>query len=87
MNGAWTNTANTVAGMQWAPDVIYNKTMKKWCMYMSLNGDYWCSTIVCFTSEDLEGPWVYQGPVICGGFSGKFGHNGYATADDWKIQI
>ena len=51
---------------------------------MSLNGDYWCSTIVCFTSEDLEGPWVYQGPVICGGFSGKFGHNGYATADDWK---
>lgn len=84
MNGAWTNTANTVAGMQWAPDVIYNKTMKKWCMYMSLNGDYWCSTIVCFTSEDLEGPWVYQGPVICGGFSGKFGHNGYAAADDWK---
>ena len=84
VNGAWTNTANTVAGMQWAPDVIYNKTMKKWCMYMSLNGDYWCSTIVCFTSEDLEGPWVYQGPVICGGFSGKFGHNGYATADDWK---
>lgn len=84
VNGAWTNTANTVAGMQWAPDVIYNKTMKKWCMYMSLNGDYWCSTIVCFTSEDLEGPWVYQGPVICGGFSGKFGHNGYAAADDWK---
>lgn len=84
VNGNWTNTANTVAGMQWAPDVIYNKTMKKWCMYMSLNGDYWCSTIVCFTSDDLEGPWVYQGPVICGGFSGKFGHNGYATADDWK---
>ena len=51
---------------------------------MSLNGDYWCSTIVCFTSDDLEGPWVYQGPVICGGFSGKFGHNGYAAADDWK---
>lgn len=84
VNGAWTNTANTVAGMQWAPDVIYNKTMKKWCMYMSLNGDYWCSTIVCFTSNDLEGPWVYQGPVICGGFSGNFGHNGYAAADDWK---
>lgn len=84
VNGVWTNTANTVAGMQWAPDVIYNKTMKKWCMYMSLNGDYWCSTIVCFTSDELEGPWVYQGPVICGGFSGKFGHNGYATADDWK---
>ena len=84
VNGTWTNTANNVAGMQWAPDVIYNKTMKKWCMYMSLNGDYWCSTIVCFTSDNLEGPWVYQGPVICGGFSGKFGHNVYAAADDWK---
>ena len=80
----WQYKGNNVQGNQWAPDIVYNKTMKKWCMYMSLNGDYWCSTIVCFTSDDLEGPWVYQGPVICGGFSGKFGHNGYATADDWK---
>ena len=70
VNGAWTNTANTVAGMQCAPDVIYNKTMKKWCMYMSLNGDHWCSSIVCFTSDDLEGPWAYQGPVVFSGFQG-----------------
>ena len=83
-NNQWVQTSNTVAGMQWAPDVIYNKKMKKWCMYMSLNGDYWCSTIVCFTSDDVEGPWVYQGPVICSGFSGQFGHVGYGKADDWK---
>lgn len=25
VNGTWTNTANNVAGMQWAPDVIYNR--------------------------------------------------------------
>ena len=81
---AWQYMGNTVAGMQWAPDIIYNKTMKKWCMYMSLNGDYWCSTIVCFTSASPEGPWVYQGPVICSGFSGQFGHNGYDKANDWK---
>ena len=81
---AWQYTGNTVAGMQWAPDIIYNKTMKKWCMYMSLNGDYWCSTIVCFTSDSAEGPWIYQGPVICSGFSGQFGHNGYDKANDWK---
>ncbi len=80
----WQYKGNTVAGMQWAPDVIYNNTMKKWCMYMSLNGDHWCSTIVCFTSNDLEGPWVYQGPVVCSGFSGLFTHNSYAAKDDWK---
>ncbi len=77
-------TSDNVKGMQWAPDIIYNKTMKKWCMYMSLNGDYWCSTIVCFTSDSVEGPWVYQGPVVCGGFTGTFGHNGYDTENDWK---
>ena len=33
-SGQWVQTENTVAGMQWAPDIIYNKTMKKWCMYM-----------------------------------------------------
>ena len=77
-------TTNTVQGMQWAPDIIYNKTMKKWCMYMSLNGDYWCSTIVCFTSDSPEGPWVYQGPVICSGFSGQFGHVNYEKTNDWK---
>ena len=80
----WQFKGNTVKGMQWAPDVIYNKTMKKWCMYMSLNGDHWCSSIVCFTSDDLEGPWVYQGPVVFSGFQGTFAHNAYAAADDWK---
>lgn len=80
----WQFQGNTVKGMQWAPDVIYNKTMKKWCMYMSLNGDHWCSSIVCFTSDDLEGPWVYQGPVVFSGFQGTFAHNAYAAADDWK---
>lgn len=81
---AWQAKGNNVKGMQWAPDVIYNKTMKKWCMYMSLNGDNWCSTIVCFISDDLEGPWIYQGPVVCSGFSGRYAHNGFAASGDWK---
>lgn len=80
----WQKKGNTVNGMQWAPDVIYNKTMKKWCMYMSLNGDNWASSIVCFTSDNVEGPWKYQGPVVFSGFLGKYAHNGYAAADDWK---
>lgn len=80
----WQKKGNTVKGMQWAPDVVYNKTMKKWCMYMSLNGDNWCSSIVCFTSDNIEGPWKYQGPVVFSGFFGKYAHNSYAAANDWK---
>ena len=76
--------ADAVSGNQWAPDIIYNKTMKKWCMYMSLNGDHWCSSIVCFVSDDIEGPWVYQGPVVFSGFQGTYAHNSYVAADDWK---
>jgi len=80
----WQYKDNTVKGMQWAPDIVYNKTMKKWCMYMSLNGDNWCSSIVCFVSDNIEGPWVYQGPVVFSGFQGTYAHNSYAAADEWK---
>lgn len=80
----WQFKGNNVQGMQWAPDIVYNKTMKKWCMYMSLNGDNWCSSIVCFVSDNIEGPWVYQGPVVFSGFQGSYAHNSYAAADDWK---
>ena len=80
----WQFKGYTVKGNQWAPDIIYNKTMKKWCLYMSLNGDHWCSSIVCFTSDNIEGPWVYQGPVVFSGFQGTYEHNVYAAADDWK---
>lgn len=65
---SWQYTGNSVKGMQWAPDVIYNKKMGKWCMYMSVNGDNWCSSIVCLTSDNIEGPWRYQGPVVMSDF-------------------
>lgn len=80
----WQYKGYNVQGNQWAPDVIYNKTMQKWCMYMSLNGDHWCSSIVCFVSDNIEGPWTYQGPVVFSGFQGTYAHNSYAAADDWK---
>ena len=80
----WQYKGNNVQGNQWAPDIVYNKTMKKWCMYMSLNGDHWCSSIICFVSDNIEGPWTYQGPVVFSGFQGTYAHNSYAAADDWK---
>lgn len=66
-----TTEANWISGDQWAPDVIYNPNMGKWCMYLSLNGDYWASTIVLLTSDSPSGPFAYQGPIICSGFNGQ----------------
>lgn len=80
----WQNSGYNVRGNQWAADAIWNKKMQKWCMYMSLNGDKWCSCIVCFTSSSPEGPWVYQGPVVFSGFNGATAHVGFGKTDDYK---
>nr|WP_319400602.1 glycoside hydrolase family 43 protein [uncultured Carboxylicivirga sp.] len=58
-------------GNMWAPDVIWNTDMQKWCMYMSINGDYWYSSIVLLTAESLNGDWTYEGPVVYSGFSNQ----------------
>ncbi len=63
--------ANWIAGDQWAPDIIFNPNMGKWCMYLSLNGDYWASTIVLLTSDKPTGPFKYQAPIISSGFNGQ----------------
>lgn len=81
---SWQYKGNSVQGMQWAPDIIYNPTMKKWCLYESLNGDNWCSSIVLFTSDSPKGPWVNNGVVVYSGFSGRFDHVGYTKSADYK---
>lgn len=58
----------TVDGNMWAPDIVYNPTMGKWCQYLSLNGPEWNSCIILLTSNTIEGPYVYQGPVVYTGF-------------------
>ena len=58
----------TVDGNMWAPDVIYNTAMGKWCMYLSVNGDNWYSSIVLLTADTLEGDWTYEGIVVYSGF-------------------
>lgn len=57
----------------WAPDVIWNETMGKWCMYMSVNGSSWCSSICMLTADSLDGDWSYAGTVIQSGMSMGFG--------------
>lgn len=58
-----------ITGNMWAPDVHWNPTMKKWCMYMSVNGANYRSVIVLLTADDIEGDWTYVGPVVYSGFT------------------
>lgn len=67
-----------IGGNMWAPDIIYNKKMKKWCMYLSLNGDHWASAIILLTASNPSGPFTYQAPVVMGGFNGQ-SYNGIAA--------
>lgn len=63
-------TSVTTSGHMWAPDIIYNPILGKWCIYQSLAGsDYMNSVIIMCSSENIEGPFVYQGPVVFGGFN------------------
>lgn len=65
-SGAYGNYS--VDGNMWAPDIIYNKVMNKWCMYLSINGPTWNSSIILLTSDRIDGTYVYQGPVVVTGF-------------------
>ena len=76
---AWSKRGSAkydISGNLWAPDVIWNPVMNKWCMYMSVNGECWYSSIVLLTSDNIEGPYVYQAPVVISGF-----HTGDAYKD------
>ena len=57
-----------IDGNMWAPDVIWNPIMEKWCMYLSINGDKWYSSILLLTSNSITGPYKYQAPVVISGF-------------------
>lgn len=57
-----------IDGNMWAPDVIWNPVMQKWCQYLSVNGPKWNSSIILLTSDNIEGPYEYQAPVVISGF-------------------
>ena len=80
---AWAALASTdynVDGNMWAPDIIYNPVMRKWCQYLSINGDHWASSVILLTADDINGPFVYQAPVVIGGFNG-LNANSYKNTD------
>ena len=65
---AKSDASYNIDGNMWAPDVIWNEKMQKWCFYLSINGDSWHSSIVLLTSDNITGPYKYQGPVVICGF-------------------
>ena len=71
---ARTDAGYNVDGNMWAPDVVWNPTMQKWCMYLSINGDAWHSSIILLTANSITGPYTYQGPVVICGFQDS-GHS------------
>ena len=73
----WSNTTAgyNLAGNMWAPDIIYNKDMGKYCMYLSVNGQVWNSSIVLCTADKAEGPYSYKGTIVYSGFTNNSVNN------------
>ena len=86
-NRAPTTEASWVSGDQWAPDIIYNPNMNKWCLYLSLNGDYWASVIVLLTSDNPTGPFTYEAPIVFGGFDGQTRSGKSVNYKDTDLEI
>ncbi|AAK78555.1 arabinan endo-1,5-alpha-L-arabinosidase [Clostridium acetobutylicum] len=72
VGGKWAahgSNSYDITGNLWAPDVIYNPQMKKWCIYMSVNGDKFYSSIALATSNNITGPYKYAGTIVYSGFT------------------
>lgn len=69
---AWSSPSNSgydLSGNLWAPDIVYNEVMGKYCMYLSINGDNWKSSIVMCTADNIEGPYTYVDTIVYSGFN------------------
>lgn len=53
----------------WAPDVIYNKKMGKYVMYLCMSSTWKASNLAFATSDSPEGPFEFQAPIIYSGFN------------------
>ena len=83
---AWSQRGSAtydINGNMWAPDVIYNKKMGKYCMYLSINGEGWYSSIIMLTADQITGPYRYQAPVVMSGFRAQSSY----TATDAPIVL
>lgn len=55
----------------WAPDVVYNKTTGKYYMYYCMSSTWNASNLCYGISDNIEGPYKWQGALIYSGFGSK----------------
>ena len=84
---AWSGytDAATIKGNLWAPDIIYNPVMEKWCLYYSMSGDSsnFRSSVFLMTADNITGPYEFDGFVVFSGFAPADKGSG-AGLDDYK---
>ncbi len=88
-SAAWAGTSSgyDLSGNLWAPDIIWNPDMRKYCMYLSVNGNGWHSSIVLCTADNVEGPYQYVDTIVYSGFETKPADqaNYYQNSDVEKV--
>ena len=84
---AWSGytDAATIKGNLWAPDIIYNPAMEKWCLYYSMSGDSsnFRSSVFLMTADNITGPYEFDDFVVFSGFAPADKGSG-AGLDDYK---
>lgn len=55
----------------WAPSVIYNEVMGKYCMYGCTTSNWNTSNLYLATSDSVEGPYEWQAKFIFSGFNSE----------------
>lgn len=55
----------------WAPDIVYNEKQGLYYMYLCTSSTFNASNLCYATSKSPEGPFDWQGKLICSGFNSK----------------
>jgi len=66
---AWCGKNEEGSYSVWAPDIIYNSKMEKYCMYFSVSGSKNKSSICLAVSDHITGPFTFVGRVLDSGFN------------------
>ena len=75
--------SQTIFGNLWAPDIVYNPVLEKWCLYYSMSGDAsnFRSSVFMMTSDNITGPYVWDDFIVFSGFNNSRGGAGF---EDYK---
>lgn len=62
-------TGEKSIGQVWAADLIYNTSMKKYCLYTCAAASGFKTVIGMFASDEVTGPYEYKGIIVCADFN------------------